>query len=91
MKLYGINNYTDYVDKFIKDIDGNDLFSQYFAEHDVFMSVKHIQDLIGDISAPRQFTQEFKKTFNITQLTSLTGNKPYVKVTFRNNKLKILE
>ena len=90
IKEYGINNYDEYINKFIKDEDGNDLFLQYFAEHDAYMGIKHIQELIGDIQPPRIFTQNLKKSFNITQLVTLTSNKSYVRVTFRNNKLKIV-
>ena len=90
LRIYGINNYDEFINKFIKDEDGNDLFLQYFVEHDVYMSVRHIQELIGNLDVPRQFTQTFKKTYNINTFMNLTGNKPYVKVTFRNNKLKII-
>ena len=90
LKEYGINNYDEYIDKFIKDEGGNDLFLQYFAEHDAYMGIKHIQDLIGDMQPPRIFTQNLKKSFNITQVANLTSNKSYVRVTFRNNKLKLV-
>lgn len=90
IKEYGINNYDEFIEKFIKDKDGNDLFLNYFVEHDVYMSVRHIQELIGDLSIPRTFTQTFKKTYNITQYMNLTGNKPYVKITFRNNRIKVV-
>lgn len=90
IKEYGINNYDEFINKFIKDDEGNDLFLQYFVEHDVYMSVRHIQELINDPTLPRAFTQTFKKTYNINQFMNLTGNKPYVKITFRNNKIKIV-
>ena len=90
LKEYGINNYDEFINNFIKDEDGNDLFLNYFVEHDVYMGLRHIQELIGDLSVPRQFTSVFKKTYNVNQFSNLTGNKPYVKVTFRNNRIKII-
>ena len=90
IRQYGINNYDQFIDNFIIDREDSGLFLNYFVEHDVYMSVRHIQELVGDMTIPRTFSQTLKKTYNINQFVTLTGNKPYVKVTFRNNKLKIV-
>lgn len=91
MREYGVNNYEDFIDKFLRDEEGSDIFLQYFVEHDVYMSLRHMQDLVGDLTNSRAFTQAFKKTFNIPQLAMLSANKPYAKVTFVNNKLKVVQ
>lgn len=90
MREYGIHNYDEYVDIFIKDSTEADLFFQFFAEHDVYMSVKLLQDLVGNADQGRAFIQELKKSFNLNQIYTLSGNKPYVRVTYRNNKLRIV-
>ena len=90
IKEYGITNYDQFINKFISDEDGSDLFTQYFAEHDVYMNIRIIQELAGDLTTAKSFTQELKKTFGINRVASLFANKPYIRVTFRNNRLKIV-
>ena len=63
----------------------------FFAEHDVYISVRLIQRVISDINPPTTFTQVFKKLFNITKFEMLNSNRPYVKCTFVKEKLKILQ
>lgn len=87
MKEVGVNSYDEMIEMF-KDTQQ---FVAYFAEHDVYMSLRGIQAIIKDFTSSMAFTQSFKKTFAITNFEPLYGNKPYVKVTFVNGRLKILK
>lgn len=83
-----INNYEEFINKFLKDPD---VFLNYFVEYDAYMSVRGIQEIMKDISNPSTFTQNLKKIYGISAFNYKNGNRPYVKVRFINNKLKIIE
>jgi len=87
MRDIGITTFDELVE-FFKDTE---LFISYFAEHDVYMSVRAIQAIIKDLSTAAAFTQQFKKAYIIQSLEILDTNRPYVKVTFMNGKLRILK
>ncbi len=82
-----INNYEEFINKFLKEPD---VFLNYFVEYDVYMSVRGIQEIMRDVSNAATFTQNLKKIYGITSFKYMNGNKPYVKVRFANNKLKIV-
>lgn len=81
--------YTSY-DEMITLFEDEESFINYFSEHDVYMSVRLLQSMIKDLSAPTSFTQSLKKVFMLQSFEMLNANKPYVKVTFVHDKLKIL-
>ena len=57
------------------------------------MSIRIIQELckaMGKYEATT-FTQNLKKIYGVRRTENLYNNKPYVKVKFINNKLKILQ
>lgn len=83
-----INNYQEFIDKFLKD---SDAFLNYFVEYDAYMSVRGIQEIMRDVSNPSTFTQNLKKIYGISSFLYKNGNRPYVKVRFMNNKLKVIE
>ncbi len=87
VKDFGCSSYEDMIKMFSDD----ELFISYFSEYDIYMSVKGIQSVIRDYSSPTTFTQMFKKLFMLDKLEMMNGNKPYIKITFVNNKLKILK
>lgn len=86
MNNLGYKTYDD----MISMIENEEAFINYFSEHDVYMSVRILQSLIKDLSPATTFTQSLKKVFMIPSFEMLNANKPYVKVTFINNKLKIM-
>lgn len=86
IKELGYNNY----DEMIRMLNDDEVSEAYFAEHDIYISVRGLQTMIKDISAPTTFTQTFKKIFKIKGLENLYGNMPYVKCAFIGKKLKIL-
>ena len=77
-------------DDMISMINDEESFVSYFAEHDVYVSVRILQQLIHDLTPATTFTQSLKKTYMIPRFEMLNSNKPYVKVTFMNNRLKIV-
>ncbi|MCI6330143.1 MAG: DUF5906 domain-containing protein [Erysipelotrichaceae bacterium] len=87
----GINNFEEFVEKFIKN---DEVFLQYFIDNDYcYMSIRHIQEMsgTGDKYEPTTFTQNLKKIYGVRRTENLFNNKPYVKVKFVNNKLKIMQ
>lgn len=82
--LHGING-------IINLFADEEIFSNYFSEYDVYLSVRTLQKIIKDLSSPTVFTQTLKKTYMLRSLEMLNSNKPYVKITFINDKLKILK
>lgn len=86
MKSYGVTCFAD----MIKVLENEELSNSYFSENDVFISLRTLQNLTGYIGSNIQFTNSFKKLYRSAIYDSLYNNKPYVKVTFRGNKLTLL-
>ena len=87
MAEFGVATY----DQMLKMFEDQALFSAFFAEHDVYMSIRSIQSIIHDLTPSLTFTQTLKKIYMLDSLEYLNANKPYVKVTFVKNRLKILK
>lgn len=87
MKELGYGTY----DKMLEMLVDSEATSAYFADHDIYISVRGLKNLVKDLSSPTAFTQNIKKLYSITNLMTLNGNKPYVKCTFNKGKLKILD
>lgn len=86
MKELGYVTYDDMLRMFADDEE----FISFFAENDAYIQVRQLQQLAGDLSSATSFTQALKKLYSLTVLPALYNNKPYVKCTFINKKLKIL-
>lgn len=87
MKELGINN----MDQVIVMFQNEELCTAYFAEHDIYLSLKSLQNILRDSTSSVSFNQQLKKLYNIDNFVSLYSNKPYVKCTFVNQKLKIIK
>lgn len=86
MKDMSVNNYDDLLLLF----DDDERFISFFSENDIYIQVKLLQLLCKDFTTATTFTQTIKKLYSINTLPSLYNNKPYIKCTFINKKLKIL-
>lgn len=86
MNNLGYKTYDDMISMFRDE----ESFVSYFSDHDVYMSVRLLQQIIKDLTPATTFTQSLKKVYMIPSFEMLNANKPYVKVTFINNKLKIV-
>lgn len=62
--------------------------TSFFADYDVYLSLRHLQLLIGKPIAAREFTNEIKRIYNPT-IEPIYNNKSYVRCTFVNGRLKI--
>ena len=62
----------------------------YFLEFDVYMSVRILQELVKDVGPAVTFSQAVKKIYGINNFLYKNGNRPYVKIRFQNNKLRII-
>lgn len=82
-----VNNFDEYLSRFLKD---EDAFMDYFAEFDAYMSVRSLQEIMKDASPAITFSQAIKKIYGLNSFLYKNANRPYVKVRFIGNKLKIV-
>lgn len=82
----GYNNFED----MLKLFEDEEAFISYFSEHDIFMNVRLLQMICGDTGSAISFSQSLKKLYSLGSYEIIYNNKPYVKVTFVNNNLKIV-
>lgn len=87
MKQLGYVTYED----MLKMFEDREASSAYFTDNDVYVSLRLIQLLIKDISAPMVFTQTFKKVFLQPEIRMFNSNKPYIKCSFMNRRLKVIK
>ena len=85
LKKWGYVNYDDMIEM----LTNEEVRSGFFADNDVYISVRILQEYCKITDTSTQFTQNLKKAFNITKFEMMGANKPYLKVTFINNKMKI--
>ncbi len=79
------------IEGIIQMLSDEESYINYFSENDVYISIRALQSMCGDIiHSGTAFTQLIKKTFAIPSLQTLNANKPYVKCNFVTGKLKIL-
>lgn len=64
-------------------------FTSYFAENDVYINLRILQKLIGDLNSASTFTQAIKKLYSLSTLQSFYNNQPYLKCTFVGTRLRI--
>ena len=86
IKQLGYNNY----DQLIKMFKSEEATVAYFSEFDVYMNVRTLQSICGDRSSPIAFTSSLKKIYMTTDIIPIHNNKSYIKVTFVNNKLRVV-
>ena len=83
--------YTNY-EGFLRFLQNEDDFVAYFADHDMYISINLLYYISGcQEKTTTSFTQKFKKIYSISYTPMLNSNRPYVKATFVNGKLKILK
>ena len=93
-RLYASNifknlGYKTYEDtwKLFKD---DESFMAFFAENDLYMNVKIIQSIIGSDDSPSTFTSNLKKIYPNATFKNLYNNQNYIKITFRNKRLRVI-
>lgn len=86
MKQFSVNSIDDMLVLF----DNPEFYTAFFSENDIYMSIRLLQTLCNDMSAPNIFTTNIKKLYNIQVFDTMIGNVPYLKCTFISGRLKIL-
>lgn len=88
MRAFGINS----IDGVISIFDDPEQYTAYFSENDVYMSVRLLQQLCKDFTTPAgTFTSSVKKLYGIQSFDISIANVPYIKCTFQNGRLKIIQ
>lgn len=82
-----VNNFDEYLNKVLGDPD---IGLNYFSEYDVYINVRALQEISKDSSPAVTFSGNLKKLYGINTFVYKSGNKPYVKIRFMNNKVKII-
>lgn len=65
--------------------------AHYFADNDIYISVKHLQKLIGNHDSLITFSKTVRKLFNLKTFERFNCNQAYVRCTFISERLKILD
>lgn len=88
MKAFGVKSY----DKMIEFLDDDENAITFFADNDIYLSLRILQSLAGaTLISNTTFTQGIKKLYDIKSFDMLGANVPHVKCTFINGKLKIFK
>lgn len=82
-----VNNFDEYLKNFLKN---EEAFASYFAEYDVYMNIRSLQEIVRDDSPAATFSQSVKKIYGINNYVYKNGNRPYTKVRFVSNKLRVI-
>ena len=88
MQEIGYYNYEDMI-KFFGSPESEADFVEYFVNHDVYVSVAHLQRILNYPEQPATFISKFKKIFGLTSAIQI-GGKPYARCKFIQNHLVIL-
>lgn len=83
---YGVDTFDKMIDFFNSDGD----FISFFADNDIYLSLRSLQSLINYINTPSSFTKLIKKLYTNCDIINIYNNKPYIKCTFVNGMLKII-
>lgn len=75
----------------IKFFEDEDDFTAFFAENDIYFSIRSIQTIINDITPPKTFTMLLKKIYMIPMFKTFGANKSYAKCRFVNQRLQIIK
>jgi len=86
MKVLGCDSQS----KFIKCMRDDEFRTAYFADNEVYISVKQLHKLVGYTKSQTMFTQALKKLYNLKTINRLPNNQPVLKCTFFGKKFKIL-
>lgn len=86
MKQFDVNSIDDLLNVFADP----SLYTSYFAENDIYISIRSLQTLCNNVETSNMFTAAVKKIYNITTFDMTIANIPYLKCTFSNGRLKIL-
>lgn len=84
-KLYGVID----MNSLLMMLDDPSQYNSYFAENDIYIGVRALQTLVGNMNTSNTFTSTLKKLYNV-KLDTTFGNAPFIKCSFISGRLKIL-
>lgn len=84
-KLYGVID----MNSLLTMLDDPSQYNSYFAENDIYIGVRALQTLVGNMNTSNTFTSTLKKLYNV-KLDTTFGNAPFIKCSFISGRLKIL-
>ena len=87
MSILGYNSFKD----MITMLNDPEKAAHFFADNDIYISIKHLQKLIGNHDTLITFSKNVRKLFNLKTFERLNGNQAYVRCTFISERLKILD
>jgi len=67
----------------------DEAFMAFFSEHDLYMHVKTLQQILDNEDTPTSFTSNLKKIYPNADFKNIHNNQNYVKITFRNKRLRV--
>ena len=77
------------VERMINMLEDEEAYNAFFAEHDIYLSIRTIQNILKDFRSSISFSQALKKIYTIDKFESCCSNKPYIKCTFVGKRIKI--
>ena len=86
IKRLGYNGYDELIDMLSDDEAAN----YYFADNDIYISIRSLQTMVGDLSTPKAFSQMIRKLYPSATVETIYNNKPYIKCTFVGKTLRIV-
>lgn len=75
----------------IKMLENVEESSDFFINHNVYIKLDSLKDMCKNQSTKTQFTKNIKRAYPKCSLENLSTNKPYVKITFINDNMKVLQ
>lgn len=68
-----------------------ELITSYCSEYDLYINVRSLQKIVKDVEeSAASFSSKLKRIYDIGDFKYLYNNRPYVKVRFVRNKLKVV-
>lgn len=87
MNILGYNSFKDMTSM----LNDPEKAAHFFADNDIYISVKHLQKLIGNHDTLIGFSKTIRKLFNLKTFERLNCNQAYARCTFISERLKILD
>ena len=97
IRLYNSTSMSDLgyktYDDMLKMLTDDDAATSYFTDNDVFVSLKSLQKVMGDMRSAAAFSTALKKIYklNSSNFKPIYNNTMYVRCKFLNDKLSIVE
>lgn len=93
-RLYQSKSFLELGYKGFSDIinllSNDELRINYFANNDMYVSVRFLYDLCHILTTPTSFTQSLKKMYRIREFPFYYNNKPYIRINCKDENIKVI-